>query len=169
MKLLRAAMLAVALINEGHVQLRASDTTTHVPFEVVSVRPTKLGDMISTRFVDNGISYTAVSTQILVRRAFGVEDDRIFGMPGWAKSDKYNIQARVSDLEVPKWQDLTRDQEGMALLPILTGRFNLKFHHETRVLPVYALMIAKNGPKFHEPNPARSIPKASMDLLWSGR
>lgn len=115
--------------------------------------------MISTRFVDNGISYTAVSTQILVRRAFGVEDDRILGLPSWARSDKYDIQARVGDLEVPKWMQLTRDQKGGVLLPILVSRFNLKFHHETKPLPIYALVIAKNGPKFHEAKPGEIYPK----------
>ena len=33
------------------------------------------------------------------------------------------------------------------LLPLLEDRFNLKYHHETRELPMYALVVAKGGLK----------------------
>ena len=37
----------------------------------------------------------------------------------------------------------------------MADRFELKFHCETKDLPVYALVIAKNGPKLQESNPER--------------
>jgi uncharacterized protein (TIGR03435 family) len=33
---------------------------------------------------------------------------------------------------------------------LLSDRFKLTFHRETKNLPVYELVVAKNGPKFHE-------------------
>jgi uncharacterized protein (TIGR03435 family) len=36
------------------------------------------------------------------------------------------------------------------LQTLLADRFKLVVHRETKEMPVYALMVAKNGPKFHE-------------------
>ncbi len=36
------------------------------------------------------------------------------------------------------------------LIPVLVERFNLKYHHETRELQAYALVLAKGGPKLTE-------------------
>jgi uncharacterized protein (TIGR03435 family) len=33
---------------------------------------------------------------------------------------------------------------------LLAGRFKLALHRETKDLPVFALVVGKNGPKFHE-------------------
>jgi uncharacterized protein (TIGR03435 family) len=41
------------------------------------------------------------------------------------------------------------------LREVLADRFKLKFHRETRQLPVYELTVAKNGPKLREPDAAR--------------
>ena len=35
--------------------------------------------------------------------------------------------------------------------PLLAERFHLVFHRETRELPVFALLVAKGGPKIKEP------------------
>lgn len=36
------------------------------------------------------------------------------------------------------------------LQALLADRFRLKLHHETKVMPVYDLVVGKNGPKFKE-------------------
>jgi uncharacterized protein (TIGR03435 family) len=36
------------------------------------------------------------------------------------------------------------------LQPLLAERFRLKFHWETKNLPVYELVVAKDGSKLHE-------------------
>jgi len=45
------------------------------------------------------------------------------------------------------------------LQTMLEERFHLKFHREQREMPVYALVIGKGGPKFHESD-ADAAPKA---------
>jgi uncharacterized protein (TIGR03435 family) len=42
------------------------------------------------------------------------------------------------------------DQVPEMLQSLLEERFGLKVHHDRKVLPIYALTVGKDGPKFHE-------------------
>jgi uncharacterized protein (TIGR03435 family) len=66
------------------------------------------------------------------------------GGPDWVKSgeDRYTIEAKAEDPT-----KATEQQLYQMLQALLTERFNLKLHKETRYLPGFALMVAKNGPK----------------------
>jgi bla regulator protein blaR1 len=131
------------------------DAAADVPrFEVAAVKPNKSGDMRTMlMFKPDGVSMTGVPVQLMLRIAFGVEDDHIIGAPGWVKTDRYDIEAKVSAEDAPKLDKLKRDQRNAMLQPLLADRFGLKFHHETRELPVYALVVAKGGPKLKESKP----------------
>ena len=76
--------------------------------------------------------------------AYSVKRFQIVGLPGWGDSgrDLYDIAARIEGDRTP-----TLDQVRRMLQTLLADRFQLKLHHETRVIPVYALVGAKNGPR----------------------
>jgi uncharacterized protein (TIGR03435 family) len=63
------------------------------------------------------------------------------GGPSWIQSARYQIDARAEGAP----------SEGMMRGPImqtlLEDRFHLKIHRESREVPVYALTVAKDGPK----------------------
>jgi uncharacterized protein (TIGR03435 family) len=59
---------------------------------------------------------------------------------------------------VDELKELRLDQRRIMLQPLLADRFRLKAHWETKELPVYALVIAKSGPKFHEARPGDTYP-----------
>lgn len=40
------------------------------------------------------------------------------------------------------------------LQTLLADRFKLTLHRETKEMPVYSLIVGKEGPKFHESQPA---------------
>jgi uncharacterized protein (TIGR03435 family) len=158
--LLAAVALPIVFGLMHVVQIRAQSQAAGEPpdipkYEVCTIKPTK-SDEGRTMFMytPDGISMTGVPAQMLLREAFGgVEDDRIIGAPNWVKSDRFDVQAKVDGADAPMLQKLTFDQRRMTLLPLLEDRFKLKFHHEMRELPVYALVKAKGGPKLKESKP----------------
>jgi uncharacterized protein (TIGR03435 family) len=153
---LMVVMLSAILVRGSNAQntsrSNVDNTLRGIPaFEVVSIRPVKSGSMISTRILEDGISFDGVSTQMLLLRAFGVEADRVINVPNWTKSDAYDIEGRISDADIPSWEKLTRVQKSVALLPLLMDRFHLRFHRENRDLPVYDLVVARSDRKVNEP------------------
>jgi uncharacterized protein (TIGR03435 family) len=52
----------------------------------------------------------------------------------------------------PRVPTSTDDDLWLLLQPLLAERFKLKFHRETKQLPVYSLVVAKGGPKLKAHN-----------------
>jgi bla regulator protein blaR1 len=137
-------------------------------YDVATIKPSSSSSdgRIMMMFTPDGISISGVPLQMIVRDAFHVEEDRILGAPGWVKTNRYDIQAKVAPEDAPKLEKLKMEQRQAMLLPLLVERFNLKYHHETRELPSYSLMVAKGGPKLKpsavpDPPPSSNPPDAA--------
>lgn len=81
--------------------------------------------------------------------------DQVSGGPDWTKSEVFDIEATVDDSLVEgDWKKLSYEERSkqaiLMLRSLLLDRFKLRVSHETRVLPVYVLLVAKGGPKFSE-------------------
>lgn len=79
---------------------------------------------------------------------------QLIGLPRWTREETFDIDARMADAQIVASRKLS-DRERLAqaapmLRTMLADRFNLKAHHETRVLPVYALVVAKGGFKLKQ-------------------
>jgi uncharacterized protein (TIGR03435 family) len=123
-------------------------------FEVVSIKPDKSGTMMMRiMFNGDGISVTNVPVHMLLREALGLADNQLLGEPGWVNSDRFDIEAKVAAEEVPKLKALKPTERWAMLLPVFQDRFALKFHHESKDLTQYVLVIAKGGLKMKEARP----------------
>lgn len=110
-------------------------------FDVASVKPNKSGTRaVSNKFEPQRLSYTNASLRTLIEHAYRLRSYQLQGLPVWASSDIWDIDARS---ESPS----TMRQKMELLQALLADRFQLKFHRETKELPQYKLVIAKNGPK----------------------
>ena len=128
-------------------------------FAAASIKQVKSGtDRMVLKFSDDGVMFTAAAVDLLVQEAFGVEGNRIFGLPSWTKSDRYDIQAKVDEIDVSGWRALRREQRKLVLQALLKSRFNLSFHHETKRRPMYSLVVASSGPKLHVAKPGDTYP-----------
>lgn len=70
----------------------------------------------------------------------------------------YDISAVADGNDSP-----TRDQFRQMMQALLADRFKLKFHRETKEMPVYALVVAKGGPKF-KPSAPEAIPSGHFGV-----
>jgi bla regulator protein BlaR1 len=127
----------------------ASDISPDIPkFDVATIKPASSSDQKAGFMMSpDGIDLHGVPVQMMLREAFRVNDDEIVGAPGWVKTSRYDVQAKVAPEDAPRMDKLTRNQRRAMLVPLLTGRFNLKYHREQRELPVYVLVVAKGGIK----------------------
>jgi uncharacterized protein (TIGR03435 family) len=147
--LLTVAPLAVA---ERAVASRLIQTQTapaSPAFEVASIKPNTSGERAGAmRFLPGG-RFDVVNMPLaqLIRAAYQLEDFQLSGGPGWLNSNHYDIVARAQDNASPP-------QTMVMVRTLLEERFKLVTHRETRDLPVYALVIARNdralGPRLRK-------------------
>jgi uncharacterized protein (TIGR03435 family) len=117
-------------------------------FEVASIKPSapspngmfmvRIGASPGGRWTASGIT-----VGMLIQQAFDVRDYQITGGPSWLNSERYDIEAKA---DTP---NLTKEMTKVLLQSLLAERFNLKFHRETKDLPIYALVVGKGGHKLH--------------------
>lgn len=117
--------------------------------------------------------FTAINVTVraLIGDAYGVYGFQISDGPDWVKSEGYDVTAKERDSDVEKIGKLGRRQgweySRLMIQSLLAERFKLKVRHETKDLPVYALVVAKNGPKFHE-TVVPADPKAPAMMMGGG-
>jgi uncharacterized protein (TIGR03435 family) len=133
------------------ISLHAIPQQLQVPttpsFDVVSIHQSQ-ADGWYLRFTADSFVAKGVSLQYLLQEAFGVYNDQLWtNVPSWTDNRKFDVQARfksVDDLEP------TREDQRVMLQSMLEDRFKLVVHRETAVLPAYALVVVKGGPKLHQ-------------------
>jgi uncharacterized protein (TIGR03435 family) len=122
-------------------------------FEVASVRRVEIPNVAAgvPYFPPTGGIGTSDPTRItyrgtwlapLIADAFGVRSDQITGL-GPVSNERYDIVANIPE-------GATKEQFNVMLGNLLRDRFHLRFHMDSKVRPVYALRVAKNGPKLKE-------------------
>jgi uncharacterized protein (TIGR03435 family) len=136
-------------------------------FDVISVKVNNSGSRnISMGSSPDGLHGTNVPAQLIFKQAFAFafNDSLIFGAPAWAQTTRFDIDAKVSGSDVAAFKALTNDQLRPMIVQILTARFQFAYHVESRMLPEYALVVAKGGSKlqpFQPGNDANGQPKRS--------
>jgi uncharacterized protein (TIGR03435 family) len=162
----------------GRVHSQARDATANpLTYEIVSIRPSAPNsdpNSGGTEELADGYKATNVTLLTLIRRAYGIDvKSQILGTPGWLSSDAYDIQAKMESSvadDLRKLSPLERTYARQQMLrALLADRFKLVVHRENRELPVYMLVVAKNGLRLHESTPERTPNEIHDSSLDSGR
>lgn len=112
-------------------------------FEVVSIKPSAAVPNAGTsvELQDGGrLRIVNEPVKLLIRMAFQLQNAQIAGVPDWAESDRWDVDARTG-----KPEKIAQSEVGPLLQSLLTDRFRMKIHFETRELPVYALVVKSAG------------------------
>jgi len=119
-------------------------------FEVASIRPhaQNIAAGVGLRVSGSTLTSENMSLSNLITYAYDIKDFQVLGLPSWAESDRYDISAKAEGAG-----ELTRDLARPMTQALLADRFQLKVRRGTKEMPVYALVVAKNGPKFKESGP----------------
>jgi uncharacterized protein (TIGR03435 family) len=114
-------------------------------FDVASIHADAPDDRrFGVKLPANGrFTATGSTAKLLLMIAYGVQETQIVGGPSWFPTEKWDIEAKTDDGA----QHSTEETQRM-LQNLLAERFALRFHRETQQRPVYALTVAKDGPKF---------------------
>ena len=144
-------------------QLQEADGPAVQPFEVATIKPSRPGDNMVQLFMSPGKFTTKGQTlKGIIKFAYDIKsDNQLSGGPSWINSEKYDIEAKEEASVAAKLQKLPFEEQArqvrLMVQALLADRFNLKVSHQTKDLPVYALVVAKSGPKLIQtevPQPA---------------
>jgi uncharacterized protein (TIGR03435 family) len=133
-----------------------NSSSAQFTYDVATIRPTKSTEQYAVKFsyTPDGLTAENVSLQLLIRRAFGLQDDQILNAPGWLNSEKYDLDAKMDSATADAMNKLTGDQRTqqrkLMLQALLIDRIVLKTHPGMKDLQAYSLLIGKNGAKLHE-------------------
>ncbi len=145
-------------------------------FEVATIKPSDpLNPHQSINLSGNRLTAT-ITIKTLIERAYGVRDFQISGGPKWLDSDTYDITARSDETADPSKlppaeQEALFNRQSQRIQSLLADRLQLKFHRTQKQMPVYALVIAKGGPKLQPPKanePHRLYSQAPGQLACYG-
>jgi len=153
------AFLAVhyASLAQGGGQSPSTISPQALTFEVASVRPNAPGDHHYFVWFNPGRFTTSSTIKRLIAFAYNANDFQISARPAWLDSETYSVDAKVPDSLVKELQKLPFDERrekiDLMIRALLAERFKLQARRETKELPVYALVVAKNGNKLREAAP----------------
>src|SRR5688572_17497289 len=124
-------------------------------FEAASIKPSPRDAVTSTSTFfqrSNQLAILNHPVRLLMAIAFSLDVNKarslIVGLPGWADTEGWDIQAAAAD--APSTQ-----QKRVMLQALLAERFKLTYHRETRQLPVFALSLqnaGRTGPQLRPPS-----------------
>jgi len=119
---------------------------TQLKFEVASIKPVapSLDGRYTVRMRDypGRVDYSSVSLKAIVQQACQVRDFQISG-PDWMASTRFDVVAKLP-------ANTPRSKVPEMLRSLLEERFKMATHRETKELPMYTLVLGKNGLKMKE-------------------
>jgi uncharacterized protein (TIGR03435 family) len=136
--------------------VQQSASAKALEFDVVSIKPNKAGSTseayhselpLNRFFVEN------MSVKGMISIAYHMRSDLISGGPGWIDSKRYDVEAKVDNLDLPNSPRSNPKQHDSMVQRLLADRFKLVVHLETKESPVYELSVAKGSSKLQKSKP----------------
>ena len=145
----QASLMPVSLVQEKPT---AGALAASPEYAVVSVRQSQRNAGMALQIYPDGYSAKNVRLWDLLYNAYNLRPgDPLPGLPGWATTLQFDVEAKMDGDAAKAMQSLSPDEyqrQRLAMLQaILTKRFGLRVHYETKERPIYELVVAKDGSK----------------------
>jgi uncharacterized protein (TIGR03435 family) len=139
-------------------KLPPMDASASPGIEVATIKPTKPDEQQFMLVFRGGRFQTVnISLSKLLAFSYGVHDKQLIGLPSWAETDKYDIDAKPDTDGGPNKKQL----QGM-VQKLIADRFSLTFHSDKKELSVYVLSVAKTGAKLTKSDNQSGLPGFSL-------
>jgi uncharacterized protein (TIGR03435 family) len=144
------APLATSLRAQAPTSFGGLATAASKKFDVATVKLNPSGDA-GWRLGPPGrgsISIVNLQLKKIIASSFRIQDSMVFG-PSWLDTTRYDIVGKGPDASAPNpevWE---------MMRALLAERFALKYHIESREISVFALVVAKGGPKLKNADDGR--------------
>ena len=142
--------------------------TSSLPkFDVASIKPSAADSSLKVDFAPGGKLYVANATlRFLIKIAYDIGDDQIASGPGWIGSKRFDLAATPERPLGGDPKDMAPDQilafhkpTRLRLQRLLADRFQLELRRESAAMPIFALVLAKGGPKNLTPTQGTGDPQ----------
>jgi bla regulator protein blaR1 len=175
---MRAACIGTTICIFAGGSTVAQPAANPLTFEVASVKLSALDTRGFISFLPGGgLRVVGIPLKTLITLAYDVRDFQVSGDPGWINSNRFDVNARGEASETTERapSDLTKmtdeQQKTMAeqakerLKNLLAERFQPTIHRETKEQQVYALVVAKGGPRLQESKDGQGRMRMGRALL----
>jgi uncharacterized protein (TIGR03435 family) len=129
--------LVVALIAGVVIALAAQ--SPEPAFDIVSVKRNVSAAFPVGPEARRGGSFVAINANLvrIVRYAYDLPEYRVVGGPDWARSDRFDVEARVG-------RDVSSEEIKRMVQALMKDRFRLVVRQEQRQAAIYTLLLARD-------------------------
>lgn len=184
-----AVMVAIGLAAGAAMAQTAQELLDKAPqlqYEVASIKLVQVnagGPMrIGLMNTPDGFTSENATLQMMITYAYAIQNYQLQGGPSFMTSDHYNIDAKMDEATAEVLKKMATNEERNAarqkmMQALLVERFHLTIHKESKEMPIYNLVLGKNGVKMTEakplppidPNAPKPDPGAVAKLPGGGR
>ena len=142
----------------GPLDTPAATATKH-SFEVATIKPNTSSDQRVRLMIDPSGRFNAegVALRMIIEEAYDIKEAQLIGAPGWLGTERYTIQAKADDAVAEEMRKANPEKRKEIMMEMIRGlmeeRCKLALKNETRDLPIYSMVVGKEGPRFHESAP----------------
>jgi uncharacterized protein (TIGR03435 family) len=161
----RAIILVVAAmcaksIAASPVRAQSPDAPP-LSFDVASVKVSHGTPNLHFTATPGALHVTSITIKDLIDVAYEIKEIQLVGAPDWVNTERYDIDTKLDEsvaqeeAKLPAAQQATRLH--LRLQSLLADRFKLKISHASKDLPIFAIVLAKGGPKFSAASPTPPV------------
>jgi uncharacterized protein (TIGR03435 family) len=136
------AIAGPALLSAQLIGPQGPPVDPNAQFEAASIKAfdNSGSGPVMMRIMPGRVEASGVPLRLLLRQALRVQDYQIIGAPDWVNGERYSISAKMPDGAQP-------NASPVMMANLFKDRFKLVTHTETRELPIFELVAARQDGK----------------------